>query len=431
MKKLTLTTKTMIALVCGISFGLLLSQIESTFIKQTLLIDGILKLMGTGFLNAIKLLVAPLVFVSIVYATASLKEIKQVGRIGLKTLGFYLLTTGLAISLALVMANIINPGKGIDTSILTTTTETITTTGSVNLIDTLLSMIPTNIFVAFSEGNVLGIIFFAILLGISMTLVGEKAQPLVHIFEILNDVLLKLVSLIMVFAPFGIFALLASNFAAFGFTALVPLLKYVLGTIFTLGLHLGIVYMSLLAFVGKLNPVIFLKKFMPIFSICFSTASSSAGLPLSLKTSEEQFGVKPSVCSFTLPLGTTINMDGTAIMQGFAVVFIAQMYGISLGFNDYIMVIITAILASVGTASVPGVGTVMLTMVLASVNLPVDAIALLIGIDHIIDMCRTPINVAGDHICTLIVAKSENALDESIYNNMEINKQTTKATQSA
>ena len=431
MKKLTLTTKTMIALVCGISFGLLLSQIESTFIKQTLLIDGILKLMGTGFLNAIKLLVAPLVFVSIVYATASLKEIKQVGRIGLKTLGFYLLTTGLAISLALVMANIINPGKGIDTSILTTTTETITTTGSVNLIDTLLSMIPTNIFVAFSEGNVLGIIFFAILLGISMTLVGEKAQPLVHIFEILNDVLLKLVSLIMVFAPFGIFALLASNFAAFGFTALVPLLKYVLGTIFTLGLHLGIVYMGLLVFVGKLNPIIFLKKFMPIFSICFSTASSSAGLPLSLKTSEEQFGVKPSVCSFTLPLGTTINMDGTAIMQGFAVVFIAQMYGISLGFNDYIMVIITAILASVGTASVPGVGTVMLTMVLASVNLPVDAIALLIGIDHIIDMCRTPINVAGDHICTLIVAKSENALDESIYNNMEINKQTTTATQAA
>lgn len=431
MKKLTLTTKTMIALVCGISFGLLLSQIESTFIKQTLLIDGILKLMGTGFLNAIKLLVAPLVFVSIVYATASLKEIKQVGRIGLKTLGFYLLTTGLAVSLALVMANIINPGKGIDTSILTTTTETITTTGSVNLIDTLLSMIPTNIFVAFSEGNVLGIIFFAILLGISMTLVGEKAQPLVHIFEILNDVLLKLVSLIMVFAPFGIFALLASNFAAFGFTALVPLLKYVLGTIFTLGLHLGIVYMGLLVFVGKLNPIIFLKKFMPIFSICFSTASSSAGLPLSLKTSEEQFGVKPSVCSFTLPLGTTINMDGTAIMQGFAVVFIAQMYGISLGFNDYIMVIITAILASVGTASVPGVGTVMLTMVLASVNLPVDAIALLIGIDHIIDMCRTPINVAGDHICTLIVAKSENALDESIYNNMEINKQTTTATQAA
>ena len=421
----------MIALVCGISFGLLLSQIESTFIKQTLLIDGILKLMGTGFLNAIKLLVAPLVFVSIVYATASLKEIKQVGRIGLKTLGFYLLTTGLAVSLALVMANIINPGKGIDTSILTTTTETITTTGSVNLIDTLLSMIPTNIFVAFSEGNVLGIIFFAILLGISMTLVGEKAQPLVHIFEILNDVLLKLVSLIMVFAPFGIFALLASNFAAFGFTALVPLLKYVLGTIFTLGLHLGIVYMGLLVFVGKLNPIIFLKKFMPIFSICFSTASSSAGLPLSLKTSEEQFGVKPSVCSFTLPLGTTINMDGTAIMQGFAVVFIAQMYGISLGFNDYIMVIITAILASVGTASVPGVGTVMLTMVLASVNLPVDAIALLIGIDHIIDMCRTPINVAGDHICTLIVAKSENALDESIYNNMEINKQTTTATQAA
>lgn len=422
MKKLTLPGKILIALISGITFGLLLSCIDSTLIKQTILIDGILKLLGTGFLNAIKLLVAPLVFVSIVYATSSLKEIKQIGRIGLKTLIFYITTTALAIILSLIMANIINPGKGVHIDIVTTTTDAVTTSTSTNLIDTLLNMIPTNIFVAFSEGNVLGIIFFAILLGISMTLIGEKAKPLVDLFEICNDVLLQVISLIMNFAPFGIFALLASNFATFGFTALIPLLKYVLGTIFTLCLHLGLVYMSMLIFIGKLNPMIFLKKFMPIFSICFSTASSSAGLPLSLKTSEKQFGVSPSVCSFTLPLGATINMDGTAIMQGFAVVFVAQMYGITLGINDYIMVIITAVLASIGTASVPGVGTVMLTMVLASVNLPVDAIALLIGVDHIIDMCRTPLNVAGDHICTLLIAKSENALDEFIYNDLKTSK---------
>lgn len=422
MKKLTLPGKILIALISGITFGLLLSCIDSTLIKQTILIDGILKLLGTGFLNAIKLLVAPLVFVSIVYATSSLKEIKQIGRIGLKTLIFYITTTALAIILSLIMANIINPGKGVHIDIVTTTTDAVTTSTSTNLIDTLLNMIPTNIFVAFSEGNVLGIIFFAILLGISMTLIGEKAKPLVDLFEICNDVLLQVISLIMNFAPFGIFALLASNFATFGFTALIPLLKYVLGTIFTLCLHLGLVYMSMLIFIGKLSPMIFLKKFMPIFSICFSTASSSAGLPLSLKTSEKQFGVSPSVCSFTLPLGATINMDGTAIMQGFAVVFVAQMYGITLGINDYIMVIITAVLASIGTASVPGVGTVMLTMVLASVNLPVDAIALLIGVDHIIDMCRTPLNVAGDHICTLLIAKSENALDEFIYNDLKTSK---------
>lgn len=422
MKKLTLPGKILIALISGITFGLLLSCIDSTLIKQTILIDGILKLLGTGFLNAIKLLVAPLVFVSIVYATSSLKEIKQIGRIGLKTLIFYITTTALAIILSLIMANIINPGKGVHIDIVTTTTDAVTTSTSTNLIDTLLNMIPTNIFVAFSEGNVLGIIFFAILLGISMTLIGEKAKPLVDLFEICNDVLLQVISLIMNFAPFGIFALLASNFATFGFTALIPLLKYVLGTIFTLCLHLGLVYMSMLIFIGKLSPMIFLKKFMPIFSICFSTASSSAGLPLSLKTSEKQFGVSPSVCSFTLPLGATINMDGTAIMQGFAVVFVAQMYGITLGINDYIMVIITAVLASIGTASVPGVGTVMLTMVLASVNLPVDAIALLIGVDHIIDMCRTPLNVAGDHICTLLIAKSENAIDEIIYNDLKTSK---------
>ena len=422
MKKLTLPGKILIALISGITFGLLLSCIDSTLIKQTILIDGILKLLGTGFLNAIKLLVAPLVFVSIVYATSSLKEIKQIGRIGLKTLIFYITTTALAIILSLIMANIINPGKGVHIDIVTTTTDAVTTSTSTNLIDTLLNMIPTNIFVAFSEGNVLGIIFFAILLGISMTLIGEKAKPLVDLFEICNDVLLQVISLIMNFAPFGIFALLASNFATFGFTALIPLLKYVLGTIFTLCLHLGLVYMSMLIFIGKLNPMIFLKKFMPIFSICFSTASSSAGLPLSLKTSEKQFGVSPSVCSFTLPLGATINMDGTAIMQGFAVVFVAQMYGITLGINDYIMVIITAVLASIGTASVPGVGTVMLTMVLASVNLPVDAIALLIVVDHIIDMCRTPLNVAGDHICSLLIAKSENAIDEIIYNDLKTSK---------
>lgn len=419
MKKLSLTTKTMIALISGIACGLLLSLVDSNYIKQTLLIDGIFKLMGTGFLNAIKLLVAPLVFVSIVHATSSFKELQKIGRIGIKTLVFYLLTTAFAISLSLIMANLINPGVGVDASLISqaaqSTTTTIQTT-SVSLIDTLLSIIPTNIFVAFSEGNILGIIFFAILLGISMTLVGEKAQPLVHLFEIANDVLLQMITLVMKLAPFGIFALLASNFASFGFAGIIPLMKYILGVIFTLGLQLVLVYISMLVFIGKLNPKAFMKKFMPIFSFCFSTASSSAALPLSLKTSEEQFGVSSKICSFTLPLGSTINMDGTAIMQGFAVVFIAQMYGISLSANDYLMVIITAVLASVGTAGVPGVGTIMLTMVLASINLPIEGIALLIGVDRIIDMFRTPINVAGDHICTLLIAKSENEFDEGIYN---------------
>ena len=416
MKKLSLTTKTMIALVSGIMVGLILSCMEDNWIKQTLLVEGIFKLFGSGFLNAIKLMVAPLVFVSIVYATSSLKEIKKIGRIGIKTLGFYLLTTALAISLGLIMANIIRPGVGISHQLITEAAKDYSaSSSSVSLVDTLLAMIPTNIFVAFSEGNVLGIIFFAVLTGLGMVLVGEKAQPLVNLFEIGNDVLLKMISIIMKVAPLGIFSLLASNFAHIGFTGLLPLLKYVVGVIFTLGLQLILVYMTLLIFVGKLKPSIFFKKFMPIFSLCFSTASSSASLPLSLKTSEEQFGVSPRVCSFTLPLGTTINMDGTAIMQGFAVVFIAQMYGMTLSAHDYFSVILTAVLASVGTAGVPGVGIIMLTMVLASVNLPVEGIALLMGIDYIIDMFRTPVNVAGDHICTLLVAKSENELDEAIY----------------
>lgn len=417
MKKLSNTTKTLIALVLGGIFGILLSMLPENKFVQTYLLDGLLKLAGTGFLNAIKLIVVPLVFVSIVYATASLDDLKKVGRIGGKTFLFYTLTTALAIILALGIGGIVKPGIGVDlVAIKANEVATTTQTTSVNFVDTLLNMIPTNIFAAFSEGNTLGIIFFALLLGLSITAVGEKAQPLLTVFESANEVLLKLVQMIMHFAPYGIFALLATTFANFGFTALMPLMKYVLTVLFGLALQLLVVYMGMLLFIGKLKPSIFLKKFAPIFNVCLSTSSSSAALPLALEHSEASFGVSKKVSSFTLPLGATINMDGTAIMQGISVMFIAQIYGIHLGLNDYIMVILSAVLASIGTAGVPGVGMIMLTMVLASVNLPLEGIALIMGVDRIIDMFRTAVNVAGDNVCTLLIAKSENEFDETIYN---------------
>lgn len=417
MKKLSNTTKTLIALVLGGIFGILLSMLPENKFVQTYLLDGLLKLAGTGFLNAIKLIVVPLVFVSIVYATASLDDLKKVGRIGGKTFLFYTLTTALAIILALGIGGIVKPGIGVDlVAIKANEVATTTQTTSVNFVDTLLNMIPTNIFAAFSEGNTLGIIFFALLLGLSITAVGEKAQPLLTVFESANEVLLKLVQMIMHFAPYGIFALLATTFANFGFTALMPLMKYVLTVLFGLALQLLVVYMGMLLFIGKLKPSIFLKKFAPIFNVCLSTSSSSAALPLALEHSEASFGVSKKVSSFTLPLGATINMDGTAIMQGISVMFIAQIYGIHLGLNDYIMVILSAVLASIGTAGVPGVGMIMLTMVLASVNLPLEGIALIMGVDRIIDMFRTAVNVAGDNVCTLLIAKSENELDETVYN---------------
>ncbi len=418
MKKLSTTSQTLVALILGTLFGIILSAIPENWFTQTVLLDGIFKLFGTGFLNAIKLVVVPLVFVSIVYATASLDDLKKVGRIGGKTFVFYTLTTAIAIILALGIGALLKPGIGVDLALLKAN-EVATTPAatSVNFIDTLLNMIPTNIFAAFSEGNILGIIFFAILLGLSITMVGEKGKPLLVIFESGNEVLLKLVQVIMKFAPYGVFALLSTTFANFGFAALVPLIKYVLTVFLGLALQLFVVYMGMLFFIGKLPPIKFLKKFVPIFNICLSTSSSSAALPTALEHSESAFGVSKKVSSFTLPLGATINMDGTAIMQGVSVMFIAQIYGIHLGLNDYIMVILSAVLASIGTAGVPGVGMIMLTMVLASVNLPLEGIALIMGVDRIIDMFRTAVNVAGDNVCTLLIAKSEGELDIDTYNN--------------
>ena len=315
------------------------------------------------------------------------------------------------------MGGLLKPGVGVDLALLQANESATTTVATkVHFIDTLLNMIPTNIFAAFSEGNILGVIFFAILLGLSMTMVGGKAKPLLTLLEATNEVLLKLVQIIMKFAPYGVFSLLATTFANFGFSALLPLIKYVFTVVIGLGLQFLIVYMGMLVVIGKLNPMPFIKKFAPIFNICLSTASSSAALPMSLERAETSFGVSKHISSFTLPLGSTINMDGTAIMQGISVMFIAQIYGISLGLNDYLMVILSAVLASIGTAGVPGVGMVMLTMVLASVNLPLEGIALIMGVDRIIDMLRTAVNVAGDNICTILIAKSEHELDETIYN---------------
>lgn len=415
MKKMTLTTKILLSLILGALFGVLLSHLESDFIKHTLMLDGILKLIGTGFLNAIKLLVVPLIFISIVYATASLDDIKKIGRIGSKTFLYYITTTAIAIVVALTVANVIKPGIGIDLSMITSG-EGVSEVASISFIDTLLQIIPTNIFEAFSTNNVLGVLFFAVLMGLSITLVGEKAQPVLVLFDGLNEVFLKLVTLIMQFAPFGVFALVANTFATFGFSAMLPLFKYALSILVALAIQFFIVYLSMLLFIGKLSPKIFVKKFTPIFNFCFSTASSSAALPLGLESSDKQFGVSKKVSSFTLPLGATINMDGTAIMQGVAVVFIAQIYGIQLGLGEYMMVILTAVLASIGTAGVPGVGLVMLTMVLSAINLPIEGIALIMGIDRILDMIRTGINVAGDHVCTLLIAKQENEFDETVYN---------------
>lgn len=411
-KKLGLTTKIFIALAIGVLVGFLIKFLPNGFIKDTLLLNGIIKVLGKGFISAIKMLVVPLVFVSITCGVASLSNIKSLGRIGGRTLAFYLSTTAIAISIAIGLALIIKPGVGLDMSGIITKQPEIGQTKPLS--DVLLNIIPTNPIKSMVEGEMLQVIFFSVLFGSTISILGEKAKPVKNIMISLNEICLKMVNIVMKFAPFGIFALIAETFATTGFDAFGPLVKYMVVILLALLIHAGIVYTALLKGFTRLSIKPFLKRIGDFAAITFSTASSSAALPATMKTMNN-LGVHNEVSSFTLPLGATINMDGTAIMQGVATVFIAQIYGIELGLNSILTVILTATLASVGTAAVPGVGLIMLSMVLNSVGLPIEGIGLIMGIDRILDMCRTTVNVIGDCVCTLIVSKKENALNEEVY----------------
>ncbi|MCR8746679.1 dicarboxylate/amino acid:cation symporter [Romboutsia lituseburensis] len=411
-KQLGLTSKIFIGILLGAILGLILKSVPDGTIKNTILLDGLLKVMGSGFINAIKMLVVPLVFISLVCGSSSMGDVKKLGRIGIQTFCFYLVTTAIAISLALVVGKLINPGIGLDMSNLITQKPTIGE--SKPLVEVILSIIPTNPIQSLANGEMLQIILFSLLLGVSMSVVGKKADPLRKLFESANEVCMKMVSIIMLVAPYGVFALIANTFATTGFDAIFSLLKYMFAVSLALILQVVIVYSGMVkVFTGlKLKP--FFKKFAGVAAVTFSTASSNAALPLTIESMEE-LGVDNSVASFTLPLGATINMDGTAIMQGVACVFIAQLYGIDLGINSFLTIILTATLASVGTAGVPGVGMITLSMVLTSVGLPIEGVGLIMGVDRLLDMARTTINVMGDCACTLVVSNKEGELDKSMY----------------
>jgi Na+/H+-dicarboxylate symporter len=356
--------------------------------------------------------VVPLVFVSLVCGTAALDDISRLGRIGGKTLGLYLLTTAVAISFALTAATLIRPGEGLElpTDVSYAVQET------PGLADTLVNIFPTNPVKAMADGNMLQVIVFACLFGFAMTLAGDPGRRTLSLFEDVNRVILRLVTVLMEVAPYGVFCLLAKIFALQGIGAIVQMAWYfcvVLGVLF---FHALVTYPTLLTTLSGLNPWVFLRKMRGPQSFAFSTASSNATLPVTLETVEDRLGVGNSVASFTIPLGATINMDGTAIMQGVATGFIAQAYGIELGPSDYLAVVLTATLASIGTAGVPGVGLIMLAMVLKQVNLPVEGIGLIIGVDRLLDMVRTGVNITGDAAVTCIVAEGEGELSHEVYN---------------
>ncbi|MCT4663402.1 MAG: dicarboxylate/amino acid:cation symporter [Tissierellales bacterium] len=408
-----LTRNIFIALIAGIIVGIIINKMpESKWLDEIFVGYG-MAFIGDLFIRSIKMLVAPLVFFSIVCGSSSIGDMRKLGRVGGKTLGFYLTTTAIAITLAIGLASVLNPGIGLDLSNIVREQPTIKE--SVPITQVLLNMIPKNPIKALADGEMLQIIVFAILTGISISLLGEKAKAAKDVFESLNEMMLKMVGMVMYLAPIGVFGLLVKTFSQLGFDAMWNLGKYMGTVLIALFLHGILTYLGALKFLGRLSPIQFLKNFSPAMSVAFSTATSSGTLPVTTEMVEKRCGVSPEIASFTLPLGATINMDGTAIMQGVAVIFIAQVYGVTLTLPQIITVILTATLASVGTAGVPGVGLITLSMVLQSVNLPIEGIGLIMGIDRLLDMTRTAVNITGDAVCTLLIAKSENLFEEDTF----------------
>ncbi len=417
LKKTTITNKILIAMSCGLVVGSLINAFAADIdFVQSYLVHGLFHVVGTAFVNALKMLVVPLVTFSLICGVCGIGDVTVLGRVGIKSFALYLLTTGIAVTLALTIALVIAPGKGFEQA---HAISEFTPPPAPPLTDVLINIVPSNPIQAFAEGNMLQIIFFVILFAIAMLMSGEAGQRLASGSEHLNEVMMKVVTLVMDFAPIGVFFLMAKTFAEQGIGLIMPMIGYFSVVILSLLVHALGTFSLLLIFLAKLNPLTFIKKMRPAQIFAFSTASSNATIPVTLQVAEQRLGIHNATASFTVPLGATINMDGTAIMQGVATVFIANVYGIELGLTEYVTVIGMSILASIGTAGVPGVGLIMLALVFNQVGLPVEGIGLILGVDRILDMLRTVVNVTGDATVTCIVARGENEIDESIFNDPE------------
>lgn len=410
-----LSTKILLALVSGAVTGIVLNYlIPAGYIRDEIIVNGVLNLVGSGFIRLMQMLVIPLVLCSLICGAMAIGDTKTLGKVGGKTVIFYLVTTAFAIALALALGFIVQPGEGLN--IASIESSAVTIPEKTSIVDTLLNIIPKNIFASMAAGDMLPVIFFAVFVGILLANMGEKAKTISSFFNEFNDVMMEMTMSVMKAAPIGVFCLIAKTFATIGFSVFVPLIKYIVCVAIALALHCFGVYQFLLYFFTKLNPMKFVKKYIPVMQFAFSTSSSNATIPLSIETLTDKVGVSQKISSFTVPLGATINMDGTAIMQGVAVVFIAGAYGIELTVPMMLTVMLTATLASIGTAGVPGVGMITLSMVVASIGLPVEGISLIMGVDRIVDMLRTAVNITGDAVCTTIIADQEGMLDKEKFN---------------
>ena len=415
-KSMGLSTKIFVALLVGALLGVGNHYfLPEGYVRDTIIIAGGFYVVGQGFIRLMQMLVVPLVFCSLVCGSMAIGDTKTLGKVGVKTVLFYLFTTALAVSIALSVAYLIRPGIGLDMDAVQTSEVTTTTEGT-SLVDTILNIIPKNPISSMASGDMLPIIVFALFVGIMLAKLGSKVSTVANFFSEFNDVMMEMTMAIMKIAPIGVFCLIARTFANLGFSAFKPMIKYMGSVTFALIIQCFVVYQVLLFIFTRLNPMKFVKKFAPVMGFAFSTATSNATIPMSIDTLHKKMGVSKQISSFTIPLGATVNMDGTSIMQGVAVVFIAQAYGINLTPANLATVVVTATLASIGTAGVPSVGLVTLSMVLASVGLPIEGIALIMGIDRILDMMRTAVNITGDAVCTTIIAHQEKVLDREVFN---------------
>ena len=414
---MSFTKQVLISMVAGIFIGLIINFyfISYTFI-ESFLIGDIFSTISSLFLILLKMIVLPLIFVSIVSGIISINDVSTLGRIGIKTISLYIFTTIIAISLALITSSLVNYNLG-DLVMPAAPVTNIATSSNTNII---LSFFPENFFSALANGNVIQVLVFAIFIGISSSIIKKEIPEFINLIDNLNKIFNKLVLLIIKLTPIAVFCLLGKTFATQGIDVFIPLLKYFMVVAGVLLFHFFFTYSVLLGLLTKLNLKIFFKKLKSLLVFTFSTASSNASIPFTLNTVTKKFGVNKSIASFSIPLGATINMDGTAIMQGCATFFLASYYGIDLVFNDFLVIIVTATIASIGTAGIPSAGILMLSLILSEIGIPLEGITLLLGVDRLLDMMRTSVNVSGDTCITCIVANSENLIDVKKFNNENI-----------
>ncbi|TCN81401.1 dicarboxylate/amino acid:cation symporter [Shewanella fodinae] len=393
-------------ILAGMSLGIVVGQLLGERADY-------LKPIGTLFVNTIKMLIVPLVFCSLIVGVTSMQDTSKMGRIGFKSFAFYLATTSIAISLGLLVGALMAPGEGLP---LAPHSAVADAKAVPSIMETLINIVPTNPVAALADGQILQVIVFAVALGVALVLIGEHGKPAIRVFESLAEAMYKLTDMVMKLAPYGVFGLMAWVSGKYGMQMLLPLLKVIVAVYLGCILHVLGFYSIVLSVFARLNPLQFFKGVSNALAVAFTTSSSAGTLPVSMKCASEYLGVNKKISSFVLPLGATINMDGTALYQGVTALFVAQAFGVDLTWVDYATIVLTATLASIGTAGVPGAGLVMLTLVLNSVGLPLEGVALIAGIDRILDMARTVVNVAGDLVATTVIAKSEDELDLAHYN---------------